>query len=86
MWNYCKLVSWINVKNVLNKKIDNKEHNTAKGVSIATEFDKFKDVLFKKFLLLLLLLLFYFKKIIIIIIIIIVVIEKDCDKIDSVVI
>ena len=28
------------------KKIDGKEHNTAKGVSIATEFDKFKDVLF----------------------------------------
>ena len=37
------------------KKIDVKEHNTAKGVSIATEFDKFKDVLFKKLLLLLLL-------------------------------
>ena len=30
------------------KKIDDKEHNTAKGVSIATEFDKFKDVLFNK--------------------------------------
>ena len=30
------------------KKIDGKEHNTAKGVSIATEFDKFKDVLFNK--------------------------------------
>ena len=30
------------------KKIDGKEHNTAKGVSIATEFDKFKDVLFSK--------------------------------------
>ena len=28
------------------KKIDGKECNTAKGVSIATEFDKFKDVLF----------------------------------------
>ena len=28
------------------KKIDGKEHNTAKGVHIATEFDKFKDVLF----------------------------------------
>ena len=28
------------------KKIDGKEHNTAKGVSIETEFDKFKDVLF----------------------------------------
>ena len=24
------------------------EHNTAKGVSIVTEFDKFKDVLFNK--------------------------------------
>ena len=30
------------------KKIDGKECNTAKGVSIATEFDKFKDVLFNK--------------------------------------
>ena len=28
------------------KKIDGKECNTAKGVSIAAEFDKFKDVLF----------------------------------------
>ena len=28
------------------KKIDGKECNTAKGVSIATEFNKFKDVLF----------------------------------------
>ena len=27
------------------KKIDGKEYNTAKGVSIATEFDKFKDIL-----------------------------------------
>ena len=27
------------------KKIDGKEYATAKGVSIATEFDKFKDVL-----------------------------------------
>ena len=26
------------------KKIDGKEYNTAKGVSIATEFKKFKDV------------------------------------------
>ena len=33
------------------KKIDGKEHNTAKGVSIATEFDKFKDVLFNEKLL-----------------------------------
>ena len=30
------------------KKIDGKECNTAKGVSIATEFNKFKDVLFGK--------------------------------------
>ena len=30
------------------KKIDVKEHNTAKGVNIATEFDNFKDVLFNK--------------------------------------
>ena len=30
------------------KKIDGKEYNTAKGVSIATEFDKFIDVLFNK--------------------------------------
>ena len=30
------------------KKIDGKECNTAKGVSITTEFDKFKDVLFNE--------------------------------------
>ena len=30
------------------KKIDGKEHNTAKGVNIATKFDNFKDVLFNK--------------------------------------
>ena len=30
------------------KKVDGKEHNTAKGVNIATEFDNFKDVLFNK--------------------------------------
>ena len=30
------------------KKIDGKEYNTAKGVSIVTEFDKFKDFLFNK--------------------------------------
>ena len=29
-------------------KIDGKEHNTARGVSIATEFNNFKDVLFNK--------------------------------------
>ena len=30
------------------EKIDSKRQNRAKGVSIATEFDKFKDVLFDK--------------------------------------
>ena len=30
------------------QKTDGKECNTAKGVSIATEFNKFKDVLFNK--------------------------------------
>ena len=30
------------------KKIDDKESNTAKGMSIATKFDKFKDVLFNE--------------------------------------
>ena len=30
------------------KKIDGKEDNTAKGGSIATEFNNFKDVLFNK--------------------------------------
>ena len=30
------------------KKIDGKECNTTKGVSISTEFDKFKDVLFNE--------------------------------------
>ena len=30
------------------KKIDDKEYNAAKGVSIAIEFDKFKDVLFNE--------------------------------------
>ena len=30
------------------KKIDGKQYNTAKGVRIATEFDKFKDVLFNE--------------------------------------
>ena len=29
-------------------KNDGKEHNTAKGVNIATKFDNFKDVLFNK--------------------------------------
>ena len=30
------------------KKIDGKEYNTAKGVNIAAEFNKIKDVLFNK--------------------------------------
>ena len=30
------------------KKVDGKEHNTARGVNIATEFYNFKDVLFNK--------------------------------------
>ena len=30
------------------EKIDGKQYNTAKGVSIATEFTKFKDVLFNE--------------------------------------
>ena len=30
------------------KKIDGKEYNIAKGVSITTEFKKFKDVLFNE--------------------------------------
>ena len=30
------------------KQIDGKEDNTAKGVNIATKFDKFEDVLFNK--------------------------------------
>ena len=30
------------------KKIDDKEHNAAKGVGITTEFNKFKDVLFNE--------------------------------------
>ena len=30
------------------KKIDGREYNTAKGVSIATEFDKLKNVFFNK--------------------------------------
>ena len=28
------------------EEIDGKEYNTAEGVNVATEFDKFKDVLF----------------------------------------
>ena len=35
-------------QNVFYEKIDGKECSTGKGVSIATEFDKFKDVLFNE--------------------------------------
>ena len=38
----------LNSKMHSTKKIDGKECNTAKGVSIATESDKFKDVLFNE--------------------------------------
>ena len=38
----------INIKDVFDKKINGKETNTPKGVNIATEFNEFKDVLFKK--------------------------------------
>ena len=44
------VVEFIGLKSKLYsmKKIDGKECNTAKGVSIAPEFDKFKDVLFNE--------------------------------------
>ena len=32
----------------MDKKIDGRESNTAKGVNIVTEFNEFKDVLFNK--------------------------------------
>ena len=35
-------------KMYLMKKVDGKEYNAAKGVSIATDFKKFKDILFNK--------------------------------------
>ena len=47
-WSYCRRICWIKVKDVFYEKIDDKEYNTAKGVSIGTEFNKFKDVLFNK--------------------------------------
>ena len=46
--SYCRPICWIIVKNVFYKKTDGKESNTVKGVNIATEFNKFKDVLFNK--------------------------------------
>ena len=44
------VVEFVGLKSKMNsmKKIDGKGCNTAKGVSIATEFDKFKDVLFNE--------------------------------------
>ena len=39
---------WLKSKMYSKKNINGKKYNTAKGVSIATEFDKFKDVLFNK--------------------------------------
>ena len=42
---------WLKSKMYSMKKNDGKECNTAKGVSIATEFNRFKDRLFNKKLL-----------------------------------
>ena len=44
------VIEFVELKSKINsmKKIDDKEYNTAKGGSIATEFDKFKDLLFNK--------------------------------------
>ena len=44
------ITEFIGLKSIMYsiKRIDGKEHNTAKGVNIATEFDTFKDVLFNK--------------------------------------
>ena len=39
---------WLKSKMHSIKKIDGKKYNTAKGVSIAIEYDKLKDVLFKE--------------------------------------
>ena len=39
---------WLKSKMYSMKKIDSEEYNTAKRMSIAIEFDKFKDVLFNK--------------------------------------
>ena len=38
----------LNSKMYSMKKIDGKEYSTPKGVSIATEFNKFKDILLNK--------------------------------------
>ena len=44
------VVEFVGLKSEMNsmKKIDGKKCNTAKGVSITIEFDKFKDVLFNE--------------------------------------
>ena len=44
------IIEFVGLKSEMDsiKKIDGKEHNTVKGVSIATEVDNFKDVLFNK--------------------------------------
>ena len=41
---------FVGLKSILNSKknIDGKESNMAEGVNIATEFNEFKDTLFKK--------------------------------------
>ena len=43
----CPCIIYLNILKIT-KKIDGKEHNTATGVSIATESDKYKEVLFNK--------------------------------------
>ena len=47
-WSYYWSIYWIKIKNVLNRKIDDRERSTDKGVNVATEFNEFKDVLFNK--------------------------------------
>ena len=44
------VIEFVELKSKKNsmKKIDGKEYNTAKGVSIRTEFNKFKDLLFNE--------------------------------------
>ena len=44
------VIEFVGLKSIMHsmKKIDGKECNTAKGVRIATQFNKFKDVLFIK--------------------------------------
>ena len=47
-WGYCWWIYWIKFEDACDKKTDGRESNTVKGVSIATEFIKFKDVFFNK--------------------------------------